>query len=159
MDNLWRKYSFGDVIKVRRCGTFPAVDWGLKIAVVETRKSKEIVPEAVEKRAQPLHLRKRRWQEGSATLINGEGAMGRGIKDKGQKGSDWGSDTHTRDQHRKSRKNAGSYDVISKRQFKVQIGRLSQLRFWVTVGIGPQCCITVRPSGHLFTDVFCMMKG
>ena len=46
-----------------------------------------------------------------------------------------------------------------KRQFKVQIGRLSQLGFWVTVGIGPQFCIMVRPSGHLFKHVFCIMKG
>ena len=46
-----------------------------------------------------------------------------------------------------------------KLQFKVQIGRLSQLGFWVTVGIDPQFCIMVRSSGHLFKHVFCIMKG
>ena len=95
MDNFWRKDSFGDAIKVRCCSTFPTVDRGPKIAAVGTRKSKERVPEAAEKRAQPLHLRQRRRQEGSTTLINGEGAMGRGIKDKGQKGSNRGSGAHT----------------------------------------------------------------
>ena len=47
----------------------------------------------------------------------------------------------------------------SKRQPTVQTRRLSQLGFWVTVGIGPQFCIMVRPSGHLFKHVFCIMKG
>ena len=84
-----------------------------KSCYIGTRKSKEIVPEATKKRAQPLHLRQRRRQEGSATLIK-EGAMGRGIKDKVQKGSDRGSGAHTRDQCRKSWKTAGSYGVIGK---------------------------------------------
>ena len=84
--------------------------------------------------------------------------MGRGIKDKGQKGSDRGSGTHTHDQSQKSWKTAESYSVTSKRQFKLQIGQLSQLGFWVTIGIGPQFCIMVRPSGHLFKHVFCIMK-
>ena len=101
------------------------MDRGPKIGVVRIRKSKEIVLEAAKKRAQLLHLRKRRRKEGLATLINGEGAMGQGIKDKGQKGSDRGSDAHTRDQHRKSWKTAGSCSVTRKQQFKVQKGRLS----------------------------------
>ena len=63
--------------------------------------------------------------------------MIQGIKDKGQKGSDQGSGAHTRDQHQKSRKIAGICGVTSKWRFKVQIGRLSQLGFWVTIGIGP----------------------
>ena len=46
-----------------------------------------------------------------------------------------------------------------KRQFKVQIGRLSQLGFWVTVGKCPQCCNRARASGHLYKHVFCIMKG
>ena len=54
-----------------------------KSCYIGTRKSKEIVPEAAKKRAQPLHLRQQRRQEGLATLMNGEGEMGRGIKDKG----------------------------------------------------------------------------
>ena len=67
---------------------------------------------------------------------------------------------HTHDQRWKLWKTTESYSVTSKRQFKVQIGRLSQLGFfWVTVGIGPQFCIMVRPSGHLFKHVFCIMKG
>ena len=70
------------MIKARCCTTFPTVERGLEITVVETRKSKEIVPEAAEKRAQPLHLRQRQRQEGLATLINREGEMGQGIKDK-----------------------------------------------------------------------------
>ena len=63
--------------------------------------------------------------------------MGRGIEDKGQKGSDRGSGAHTRNQCQKSQKTAGSYGVTRKRQFKVQKGRLSQLGFWVAIGIGP----------------------
>ena len=54
-----------------------------KSCYIETRNSKGIVPEAVERRAETLHLRQWQWQEGSATLMNEEGAMGRGIKDKG----------------------------------------------------------------------------
>ena len=53
-----------------------------------------------EERAQPLHLRKRRRQEGSATLINGKGATSRGIEDKGQKGRNWGIGAHTHVQRR-----------------------------------------------------------
>ena len=71
------------MIKVRHHSTFLVVDHGMKITAVETRKSKEIVLEAAEKRAQPLHLRQQGRQEGSATLIKEEGATGRGIKDKG----------------------------------------------------------------------------
>ena len=85
--------------------------------------------------------------------------MGRGIKDKGQKGSNRGSGAHTHDQCREARKTAESCSVTSKRKFKVQIGQLSQLGFWDIIRIGPQCCITVRPSGHLFKHVFCIMKG
>ena len=61
--------------------------------------------------------------------MNGEGATSRGIKDKGQKGSDQGSSAHTHDQHRKLWKTAERCGVSSKRQFKVQIDRLSQLGF------------------------------
>ena len=85
--------------------------------------------------------------------------MGQGIKDKGQKGSDRGSGAHTRNQRRKLQKTEGSCGVISKRRFKVQIGQLSQLGFWVTVGIGPQFCNMVRPSGHLYKCVFCQGMG
>ena len=92
MDNFWRKDSFGDadkiVIKVRHYSTFPNMDHGSEITTVGTRNSKEIVLEAAEKRAQPMHLRQRRRQKGLTTLINGEGATGRGIKYKGQKWSD-----------------------------------------------------------------------
>ena len=91
--------------------------------------------------------------------MNGEGETGRDIKDKGQKGSDRGSGAHAHDQLRTLWKTAESCSVTSKRQFKVQIGRLSQLGFWVTVGIGPQFCIMVRPSSHLFKHVFCIVKG
>ena len=126
---------------------------------LEQEIQREIVLEAVEKRAQPLHLRQRRQQEGLATLMNGEGATGRGIKDKGQKGSDRRSGAHTENQRRRSRKTAESCSVTSKRQFKVHKGRLSQLGFWVTVGIVPQFCITVIPSSHLFKHLFCIVKG
>ena len=61
--------------------------------------------------------------------MNGEGAIGKGIKDKGQKGSDRGSGTHTHDQHREAWKTAKSCSVTSKWQFKVNIGQLSQLGF------------------------------
>ena len=94
-----------------------------------TRKSKETIPEVAEKRAQPLHLRQRRRQEGSATLINRKGELGRGIKYKGQKGSDRGSGAHTHNQHWEGLKIAESYSMTSKWQSKVQIGRLSQLGF------------------------------
>ena len=85
--------------------------------------------------------------------------MGRGIEDKGQKGSNRGSGAHTHDQRREVWKTTESCSVTSKRQSTVQIRRLSQLGFWVTVGIGPQFCIKVRPSGHLFKHVFCIVKG
>ena len=59
--NFGRKDSFGDAdklpIKVRHHSAFPSMDRRPEIAVVETRKSKEIVLEAAEKRAQPMHLR------------------------------------------------------------------------------------------------------
>ena len=59
----------------------------------------------------------------------GKGAMGRGIEDKGQKGSDRGSGTHTHDQHQEAWKTVESCSVTNKQQSKVQIGRLSQLGF------------------------------
>ena len=68
----------------------------------------------------------------------GKGVMVRGIEYKGQKGSDRGSGAHTHDQRREAWKTAESCSMTSKRQFKVQMRRLSQLGFfWVTVGIGP----------------------
>ena len=55
----------------------------------------------------------------------GKGATGRGIEDKGQKGSDRGSDAHTHDQCREAWKTAESCSVTSKRQPTVQMHRLS----------------------------------
>ena len=60
----------------------------------------------------------------------GKGAKGRGIEDKGQKGSDRGSSAHTHDQHQEEWKTAESRSMTSKWQFKVQMHRLSQLGFF-----------------------------
>ena len=55
--------------------------------------------------------------------------MGQGIEDKGQKGSNQGGGAHTHDQCQEAWKTAESCSMTSKRQFKVQIRRLSQLGF------------------------------
>ena len=55
--------------------------------------------------------------------------MGRGIEDKGQKGNNQGSGAHTHDQRREAWNTAESCSMTSKRQFKVQMCRLSQLGF------------------------------
>ena len=46
----------------------------------------------------------------------------------------------THDQRREAWKTAESCGVTDSGYLKVQIRRLSLVRVWVTVGIGPQCC-------------------
>ena len=130
-----------------------------KSCYIGTRKSKETVPERPRRESSTTALKAAAKIGGPSYPHKGKEAMGWGIEDKGQKGSDRGSGAHTHDQRQKSQKIAESCSVTSKQQFKVQIGWLSQLGFWVTLTIGPKFCITVRPSGHPFKHVFYIMKG
>ena len=53
---------------------------------MEQESQREIVLEVAEKRAQPLHLRQRRRQEGLATLINGKEKSAEVLKTKDRRG-------------------------------------------------------------------------
>ena len=70
----------------------------------------------------------------------GKGATGRGIEDKGEKGSDRGSDAHTHDQRREAWKTVESCGVIERGSSSTDRPTLTVRVFGVTIGIGPQCC-------------------
>ena len=111
--------------------------WLLEQGPTATRKATISEQESQRK----LYLKRPRRESSTTTLkaavktggLNyphkGKGAMGRGIEDKGNKGSDQGSGAHTHDQRQEAWKTTESCSVTSKRQSKVQIGRLSQLGF------------------------------
>ena len=73
-------------------------------------------------------------QEGSATLIKEKKQRGRGIEDEGQEQEAVHS---THDQCREAWKTAESCSVTESGYLNYRYGRLSLVRFWVTVGTGP----------------------
>ena len=84
--------------------------------------------------------------------------MGRGIEDKGQKGSDRGSGAHTHDQRREAWKTAESCGVTESSNISTYRLTFTVRVFGLLLGKA-HSFVMERPSGRLYKHVFCNVKG
>ena len=114
---------------------------------IGTGKSKKIVPERPRRESSTTAFKAAAKTGGISYLHKGKGAMGRGIEDEGQKGSNRGSSAHTHDQRREAWKTTESCSMTKSGSSNYRYVDCHKLGFWVTVGKGPQFCNgdTFRP--------------